>query len=70
MKLTEKIYDITTGEETIIERDATPEEAQQRLDELAQTEAEQIEAQAKADAKAAIANRLGLSADELATLLG
>jgi len=70
MKLTEKIYDITTGEETIIEREATPEEAQQRLDELAQTQAEQAEAKAKADAKAAIADRLGLSADELATLLG
>lgn len=70
MKLKEKIYDITTGEETIIEREATAEEAQERLDELAQTEAEQIEAQAKADAKAAIADRLGLTADDLATLLG
>jgi hypothetical protein len=70
MKITEKIYDVTTGEETFIEREETPEEAQARLNEVAKIEAQKAEAQAKADAKAAIAERLGLSADELATLLG
>ena len=70
MKITEKIYNITTGEETIVERDATLEETQQRLDAIAQIEAEEIAAKAKADAKAAIAERLGLTSEELATLLG
>ena len=70
MKITEKIYDITTGEETIIERDETKEETKARLDnqKAAQTYAE---AQAKAEAdKAAILARLGLTEDELKTILG
>jgi len=70
MKLTEKIYDVTTGEETIIERDATPQEIQERANADAQIQAEEAAAQVKAEARAAIATRLGLSSEELATLLG
>ena len=70
MKITEKIYDITTGEESIIQRDETPEEETYRLAKQSERQIAEAEAQAKADAKAVIATRLGLSADELATLLG
>jgi hypothetical protein len=73
MKRSEKIFDIITGEETIIERDETPGEK------LAREHAElrqasiikfQAEAEAKAEARVAILARLGLTADEAAILLG
>jgi hypothetical protein len=58
----------------IIERELSQEEITERQElnafYRAQAEAEEAEAKAKADAKAAIAARLGLSADDLATLLG
>jgi hypothetical protein len=70
MKIVEKIFDITTGEETIVERDETVAEKKAREKiELAQTKA-LAEAQTKAAAKEAIADRLGLTADELQVLLG
>ena len=70
MKRIEKIYDISTGEETIIERDETAAETKARLD------AEKIakayaEAAAEAEAKkSAILTRLGLTEEELQTILG
>jgi hypothetical protein len=70
MKITEKIYNVTTGEERFTERDETAEETKARLDAEAQAKAEETAAKAKADARAAIATRLGLTADDLATLLG
>jgi hypothetical protein len=70
MKITQKIYDVTTGETIFVERDATSQEIQERANITAQIEAEETAAQSKADAKAAIAARLGLTADDLATLLG
>jgi hypothetical protein len=70
MKITEKIYDVTTGEETFTERDETAVETKARLDAEAKVVSEDAAAQAKADAKAVIATRLGLSANDLATLLG
>lgn len=70
MKIIEKEFNVLTGEETITERDETPEETQQRLDTIAQIEAEEAAAQAKANAKATIATRLGLTSEELAILLG
>jgi hypothetical protein len=70
MKITEKTYDITTGEETITERDETATETKARLDADKEAKA-YIEAKAKADAdKAAILTRLGLTEDELKTILG
>ena len=62
------IIDIDTGEE--ITRDATAAEiAQMKLDaELSKAEKEAAEA--KATAKAAILDRIGLTADELKTILG
>jgi hypothetical protein len=69
MKITQKIYDITTGEETITERDETPQEETLRLQRAAQIAAEQAEAQANETARAAILDRLGLTAEEAKLLL-
>ena len=57
-----------TGEEIV--RDATVEEiAQMELD-AANEVARKAEAEAKATAKAAILDRIGLTVDELQTILG
>jgi len=70
MKLTEKIYDITTGEETFVEYEETKEETKRRLDAQKEIQAyEEAKAKAEAD-KAAILARLGLTEDELKTILG
>ncbi len=58
MKITEKIVNALTGEETFLERDETKEETKLRL-----------EAEAKATAKAALLSKLGITADEAALLL-
>lgn len=65
MKITE--HNVETGE--IIERDATAEElAQYELD-AQEREALLAEVQAKATAKAALLERLGITADEAKLLL-
>lgn len=70
MKIIEKIVDITTGEETIVEREETA--AEKKLRELRQKDsaAYKSEVEAKELARKAIAERLGLTADELQVLLG
>jgi hypothetical protein len=69
---TKIIVNCETGE--VQELELTAEEIAQREADAAayaaQKAVEDADKQAKADAKAAIATRLGLSADELATLLG
>jgi len=63
-----KIVNATTGEEII--RDANAEElAQMELD-AANYAAQKAEAEAKETTKAAILDRIGLTADELKTILG
>lgn len=70
MKLTEKIFNVETGEETIVERDETKEETAIRIKVEKEAKA-YAEAKAKAEAdKAAILARLGLTEDELKTILG
>jgi hypothetical protein len=70
MKIIETIYDITTGETTVNERDETAAETKTRLAKEKETAAF-IEAKAKAEAdKAALLARLGLTEDELKTILG
>ncbi len=67
MKITE--YDHLT-QETII-RDATPEEIEQRKIDVANAEARQAEAEAKAQAKVAAEGKLaalGLTTDDLRAL--
>ena len=58
----------TTGE--IIEREMTAEEIAQDLADQADALAREAEATAKAAARQAILDRLGLTADEAALLLG
>jgi len=70
MKIIEKDFNAITGEETITERDETAAETKARLDHAKKIEAEQSEAEAKATARAAILDRLGLTADEAKLLLG
>lgn len=70
MKITETIYDITTGETTVTERDETAAETKIRL---AKEKAEKAYAEAAAQQaadKAALLARLGLTEDELKTILG
>jgi predicted flap endonuclease-1-like 5' DNA nuclease len=63
-----KIVNVETGEEIV--RDATSAEiAQMELD-AANYAAQKAEAEAKETAKAAILDRIGLTADELKTILG
>jgi len=70
MKITEKEFNIQTGEETITERDETAAEKKAREKFEADIAKAQAEAEAKSSARQAIADRLGLTADELAILLG
>jgi hypothetical protein len=74
MKKTIINFDAITGEETIIEREETAQEKKEREAVIKQVEekAAQLnaEAEAKETARQAIADRLGLAADELKLLLG
>jgi hypothetical protein len=70
MKIVERIHNVETGEIQDIERDETNAETKARLDYAKKATAEQAEAEAKATARAAILDRLGLTADEAALLLG
>ncbi len=63
-----KIFNSETGEEII--RDANAEELEQMKIDVANAKAEKAEVQAKETAKAAILDRIGLTADELKTILG
>jgi hypothetical protein len=70
MKITETIYDIITQETTVIERELTADEIAER--ELADAEQAQRDAEqaSKDAARQAVLDKLGLSADEVAALLG
>lgn len=63
-----RIHDLATNE--VIDREMNAKEFAQYQADLAADKAEQAEAEAKAAAKSAIADRLGLTADELQVLLG
>jgi hypothetical protein len=70
MKTTEKIFDVNTGKETIIERELTAEEiaAHEQEQKLL---AEAIKAkEEKERARQAILDKLGLTAEEATVLLG
>lgn len=70
MIIIEKIFDIQTGEETVIEREETPEEEKNRLEQQALFAQEQVETEAKAAARQPILDRLGITAEEAQLLLG
>ena len=70
MKIIEKYVDVQTGEETITERDETAVETKARLDFAKGLATAKAEAEEKAIQKAALLARLGLTEDELKTILG
>ena len=70
MKITERTHNVQTGEIIDVERDETAAEKKERETFQAEITKAQAEAQAKATARQAIADRLGLTADELKVLLG
>jgi hypothetical protein len=70
MILTEKIYDVTTGETTFVEREETAEEIANREKLEAAIAKHDAEQAAKAAAKQAVLDKLGLTADEVQALLG
>jgi len=69
MKITEKEFNLQTGEETITERDETAAEKKRREKEEADFIAEQAEAEAKLTAKNALLSKLGITAEEAVLLL-
>ena len=62
-----KIVNVTTGEEIV--RDANAEELGQMEIDAANAAAKKAEAEAKADAKAALLTKLGITAEEAVLLL-
>lgn len=69
MILTEKIYDVSTGETTFVEREETAEEIANREKLEAAIAKHETEMAAKAVARQAVLDKLGLTADEMAALL-
>ena len=69
MKLTEKLVDAITGEETITERDETPTETAEREAFEAKIAELKAEAEAKAAEKQAILDQLGITAEQAKLLL-
>ena len=69
MKITEKEFNVETGEETITERDETAAETKERLDRAKAEAAEKAQAEAKAAEKAALLGKLGITEDEAKLLL-
>ena len=69
MKITEKTFDIITGEETITERDETSVEKKEREAREKEIAAEKAEAETKQAAKSALLNKLGITAEEARLLL-
>ena len=64
------VLEHNTETNEIIEREMTPVELKQYKLNAKESELKKSEAEAKAIAKAAILDRLGLTADELQTILG
>jgi hypothetical protein len=69
MKKTEKIFNVQTGEETIIERDETPSEKLIRENWEKDSIKAEAESEARELAKSALLDKLGITADEAKLLL-
>jgi hypothetical protein len=69
MKITEKEFNALTGEETITEREETAQEKADREAFIAKQAKLKAEDEAKATAKAALLDRLGITAEEAQLLL-
>ena len=70
MKIIEKEFNALTGEETITERDETAAEKKSREARAKEVAAELAEAESRSAQRQVIADRLGLTADELKLLIG
>lgn len=70
MEIIEKFVNALTGEENILKRDATADEIDAMKKAKAETLRLQKEAKSKEEAKAALLDRLGITAEEAALLLG
>jgi hypothetical protein len=69
MKITEKEFNALTGDETITEREETATEKAERLAREKWLAEQAAEAEVKAQAKAELLERLGITADEAKLLL-
>jgi hypothetical protein len=69
MTIIEKTFDITTGEETITERDETVAEIAYREKFEAKVAQDKAEAEAKAAQKQQILDQLGITAEQAKLLL-
>jgi phosphopantetheinyl transferase (holo-ACP synthase) len=65
----EKILDLATNKETIVEREATPDEIAYATKIANEKAIESAEVAAKEAAKATVLEKLGLTAEEAAALL-
>ena len=70
MKITEKIFDITTGEETFSEREETKAEEQKRLAKEAEIAAWLAEQEKRSIDRAALLVKLNMTAEEAQLLIG
>ena len=70
MKITEKEFNVITGETTFTERDETAQEQAAREAREAEFAAAQAEAEAREAQRQVILDRLGLTSDEARLLLG
>jgi hypothetical protein len=70
MKIIEKEFNVITGLETITEREETNAETKARLERAKELAAAKAEADSKEAARAALLDKLGLTADEAKLLLG
>jgi hypothetical protein len=69
MKITEKEFNVLTGETTVTERDETPQEQAEREAAEAARATRQAEAEATAAAKAALLEQLGITEEQAKLLL-
>ena len=69
MKITETIYDVVTQETTIVEHELTAQEIAERETAAKDHAQREAEATAKAAARQAVLDKLGLTAEEIAALL-
>jgi hypothetical protein len=70
MKIKETIYDVTTQETTVIERELTQDEVKERKEAAEMRAKIDAEETIKAEAKTALLTKLGITAEEAALLLG
>ena len=70
MKITEKIFDAQTGEETIVEREETAQEVAEREAFETKLATQQAQANSKAAQRRAILEHLGITEEEARILLG